>query len=331
MKASKLYPLKLSDVFHEKIWGGQRLREICGKNIPRGKKIGESWDVCDYQTEVSVVREGAYEGTTIRKLLQAMPEDLLGPQVAKKYGPTLPLLFKFIDANDVISVQVHPDDQHAALHHHEDNGKAEGWHVLHADTGAKLILGFKSETTHEELGACIKAGDVSRCLNWISVKKGDVIYLPPGTVHAIGPGIIIAEIQETSDLTCRLYDWDRMGEDGKPRALHVEEALDVIDFAANHGAKEKPKRISKSRLRLIECDKFVYEKLDVGKRAVRVGGTGSFEILSAIGGAGVLTWPKGEMPMALGETILLPACIGPCSLGSDNGMEVLRSYCPVPG
>ncbi|MEW6356062.1 MAG: type I phosphomannose isomerase catalytic subunit [Planctomycetota bacterium] len=331
MKASKLYPFKLSDVFHEKIWGGQRLRSVCGKNLPRGKKIGESWEVCDYQTEVSVVREGEYEGVTIRKLFHALPAEILGPKVAKEFGPALPLLFKFIDANDVISVQVHPDDQHAAMHHHEDNGKAEGWYVLHADPGAKLILGLKPATPREEFEECIKVGDVSKCLNWIPVKKGDVIYLPPGTVHAIGPGIIIAEIQETSDLTCRLYDWDRPGEDGKPRPLHVDEALSVIDFAANHRSKEKPKKVGKGRLRLIECDKFVYEKLDVRAIPIEVGGAKSFEILSTIGGAGMLTWPGGEMPLTLGETILLPACIHPCSLRSDQGMEVLRSYCPVPG
>ncbi|NOZ23739.1 MAG: mannose-6-phosphate isomerase [Planctomycetes bacterium] len=331
MKASNLYPFKLSDVFHEKIWGGQRLRSVCGKNLPRGKKIGESWEVCDYQTEVNVVREGAYEGSTIRKLLQAMPEDILGPAVARKYGPTLPLLFKFIDANDVISVQVHPDDQHAATQHHEDYGKAEGWYVVYAEPGAKLILGLKADTTRKEFERCIENDEVEKCLNWISVKKGDAIFLPPGTVHAIGPGIIIAEIQETSDLTCRLYDWDRMAEEGRPRPLHVEEALSMVDFAVNHTGKEKPKKIGKDRLRLIECDKFVYEKLEVRKGPINVGGTGSFEILSAIRGRGVLTWPGGETPMALGETVLLPACIHPCSLRSDEDMEILRSYCPAPG
>lgn len=329
MNAKDLYPLKFSDIFHEKIWGGQRLRQVCGKNLPPGKKIGESWDVCDYQTEVSVVREGPLSGATIRKLLQEAPSEILGPEVAAKSGPELPLLFKFIDANQVLSVQVHPDDQYAAEHFHEDYGKAEAWYVLHADPGAEMILGLTPGTTRADFRVLLEAGKLPECLNSVPVVRGDVIYLPPGTVHAIGHGIVVAEIQQTSDLTYRVFDWNRVEDDGRPRPLHIEDALNVIDFSSGHRAKETGKRLSEGRTVLVSCDQFVFEKLDVGPHSVDVGGIGSFEILSAISGKGTLAWPGGEMGMALGETLLLPASVSPCRLQSDTKMEMLRSYCSV--
>jgi mannose-6-phosphate isomerase len=219
------YPLKFEDLFLEKIWGGRALEKRLAKRLPPGANIGESWELSEHKSASSIVKNGDFKGTPLPELIKQYPEEILGPDTAAKSG-RLPLLYKFIDANDRLSIQVHPDDAYAGAHEN-DLGKTEAWVVVHADPGAKLICGLKRKLSRAEIESGIQNNNLETLLNEFEVQTGDVIYVPAGTVHAIESGTLIYEVQEVSDITYRLYDWGRAGMDGKPRALHVAQSLVV--------------------------------------------------------------------------------------------------------
>ncbi|GAB4318677.1 MAG: class I mannose-6-phosphate isomerase [Phototrophicales bacterium] len=216
-----MYPLLLQSTLHVKVWGGRKLAEVLHKPLPTDEPYGESWELHD----TSIIMNGVDAGRTLGDLLQQHGTDLIGT----RYNPAdgFPLLAKLLDASDWLSVQVHPDDAQAALLEGQPRGKTEAWVILAADPGAQLVIGVQPGTSHQTMSAAIQRNTLESHLVFADVKAGDVLFIPAGTIHAIGPGILLYEIQQSSDTTYRLYDWGRMGLDGKPRALHIEKGVQV--------------------------------------------------------------------------------------------------------
>ena len=232
---SSMQPMKLSPVYKDMIWGGSGLREYLHKPIP-SEHTGESWEVAAHPNGQSRIANGPYLGMALGEAVSSLGAGLVGTEVWKRYGNKFPLLIKFIDARDKLSVQVHPNDEQAKrLEGPGESGKTEMWYILHAQPGAKLVYGFNREIGERELEESIASGTIESLLNWVDVKAGDAFFIPAGTLHAIGAGILIAEIQQSSDTTYRVYDYNRMGLDGKPRQLHVEKAMQVVNRASSLG------------------------------------------------------------------------------------------------
>ncbi|WP_430399205.1 type I phosphomannose isomerase catalytic subunit [Flavobacterium sp.] len=224
----KLYPLTFKPIIKERIWGGSKLNTFLNKELTI-KNAGESWELSSVPNDVSVVDNGGLKGRSLNEIIALDPEALLGKEVVEKFGYELPLLFKFLDANKDLSIQLHPNDELAKLRHNSF-GKTEMWYVIQADEGARIIVGFKENSSQEEYLAHLENKSIVSLLNEIPVKEGDVFLLETGTIHAIGSGVVIAEIQQTSDVTYRVYDWDRVDADGKGRELHTELALEAINY-----------------------------------------------------------------------------------------------------
>jgi mannose-6-phosphate isomerase len=224
----KLYPLTFKPIIKERIWGGSKLNTFLNKEVSI-KNAGESWELSSVPNDVSIVANGALSGKNLNEVIALNPEALLGKDVVEKFGTEFPLLFKFLDANKDLSVQLHPNDELAKVRHNSF-GKTEMWYVVQADKDARIIAGFKENSSKEEYLAHLENKSIVSLLNEIPVKEGDVFLLETGTIHAIGSGVVIAEIQQTSDITYRIYDWDRVDVDGNSRELHTELALDAINY-----------------------------------------------------------------------------------------------------
>lgn len=225
-----LYPLKFKPFFKEKIWGGEKIRKVLHRPVENMDHCGESWEISAIEGNVSVVSNGFFaEDNDLNELIEVYMGDLLGDKVYDQYGLGFPLLIKYIDATDDLSVQVHPDDQ-LAQERYGMNGKTEMWYVIEADKGAGLYVGFKDGVTREQYCDAVDAGTVDQLLKFHPVKPGDLFFIPAGTVHAIGKGVLLAEIQQPSDVTYRIFDWNRVDAQGNSRELHVDEAFDAIHF-----------------------------------------------------------------------------------------------------
>ena len=223
-----LYPLKFQPILKDKIWGGTKLKTIFGKPA-QTDKLGESWELSGYEGDESVVENGFLAGNNLTELIEIYMGELIGDKVYEQFGMSFPLLFKLIDANENLSIQVHPGDEVAA-ERHGSFGKTEMWYVVDADPGAELIIGFTKDCTRDEYVDALENDQVEELLQNVPVKKGDVFFIPAGLVHAIGKGVVVAEIQQSSDITYRIYDYKRVDDHGNERDLHTAEALDVIDF-----------------------------------------------------------------------------------------------------
>ncbi|MBD3241397.1 MAG: mannose-6-phosphate isomerase [Chitinivibrionales bacterium] len=324
-------PLACRPIFKEKIWGGRNLHTVLGKTIPPDAPIGESWELSGHGDDVSVVADGVHAGSSIAALADRWGKSLLG---ARAPEPVLPLLYKFIDAEQRLSVQVHPDDRQAREHGWDERGKTECWYVVHARPDARIIVGLKEGVTLRDIDDGIRADRLGDLLNELPIAPGDVLFIPAGTVHAIMEGTLLYEVQETSDITLRLYDWGRVGMDGKPRALHVAESLEVIDarYHTHHkvpplSVEERAAGVERS-LRAV-CRYFALEEiaLAAGARAAAAV-PGTFQVLTCIEGHGEITASEYARAIGLGETILVPADCQEASLSADTRMRVLRSWVP---
>ncbi len=231
-----VYPIKFQPILKEKVWGGTKLKNLLNKNAATSV-IGESWEISDVENNISVVANGKLKGQTISSLVQNYKEALMGHYVYKTYGKKFPLLFKFIDAKENLSVQLHPDDK-LAKERHNSFGKTEMWYIIQNDKNAELIIGFNKKVLVEEFVQHIEKGTIETLLHKQNIKKGDAFYITPGLVHAIGAGTLLAEIQQTSDITYRIYDWNRPDTSGQLRKLHNDLAIDAIDFEANSKIKD---------------------------------------------------------------------------------------------
>lgn len=323
-----MHPLRFEPILKTLLWGGRRLGEVLGKPIGEGSQYAESWEVSDHRADVSVVAHGPLAGATLRDLLRDRHLELLG----RALGPRdqFPLLVKYIDAQQTLSVQVHPDDALGARLAN-DNGKTETWVVVGAEPGSLIYAGLKEGVTREAFAAAIASGEVEPLLHRFPARPGDCILIPAGIVHAIGAGVMIAEIQQMSDATFRVFDWNRVGADGKPRQLHVSEALESTDFSAgpvNPLCPEPEPIPGGSRERLSASKFFALERLRLTGPA-RVGREDRFTIVMALGGAVEVRDGESVHPLRLGETLLLPAAVGECEV-MPVGRETTLITCVVP-
>jgi mannose-6-phosphate isomerase len=276
------YPILLTPIFKEKVWGGRNLETLFDKNLPKGKLIGESWEVSDRPGDSCKIRNGVYRGKDIHFLFKNYNKELLSNTKFDRF----PLLIKFIDSQADLSVQVHPDDAYANKNEKGEWGKTECWYVIDAKKNARIVYGLKEVKNKSELKKIVQEGKLRNHLNYVSVRKGDFISMPAGTVHALLKDVVVAEIQQSSDLTYRLYDWDRKIIDGS-RPLHINQAIDVTNLK-----RKLPKTVnSKSEdcIKLIDCKYFTVEKLFL-KDELIFKGNSKFQIYTIISGEGKILY-----------------------------------------
>lgn len=326
-----LYPFKFNPIYKEILWGGKRIGEYFDREIPSGN-IAESWELSCRDDGMSVIRNGEYSGTELSKLICEYKEQILGTKIYEKYGLYFPLLVKIIDANDKLSVQVHPDDEYAKLIG-ENNGKNEMWYILDAKDDAKLIYGLKQNISREDFVNAIKNGTVGDTLNEVRVKAGDCLYIPSGTVHAILEDILIAEIQQNSNTTFRIFDWNRTDKHGNKRELHIEKALDIINFDTNE--LEKNTRFKEicnltdninQKIKLIESEYFNADEININDKYISTVSEDAFMIIMNISGSGKIHWENGSEIINKGDTLLLPACLGKFEI---EGSLKMLSICAI--
>ncbi|WP_299579905.1 type I phosphomannose isomerase catalytic subunit [uncultured Sunxiuqinia sp.] len=323
----KLYPLKFTPQYLDKIWGGQKIKTQLGKDFGNLPNCGESWEVSGVQDHVSVVANGFLAGNTLEELIEIYMGELVGDRVYEKFGVEFPLLIKFIDANDDLSVQVHPDDK-LSKKRHQAFGKTEMWYVLQADPGAKLNLGFKEEMTREQYLEKFEAGQLMDILNFEEVNAGDVLFMPAGRVHAIGRGVLVAEIQQTSDVTYRIYDYDRKDSEGNSRELHTELALDAIDFTVPDSYKTTYEAKKNESVEVVKCDYFTTNILELDKKLeCDMHKLDSFVLYIGVEGVCDIEYPGGKETLKQGETILVPAALEQYFLAPQGaGVKLLEVH-----
>jgi mannose-6-phosphate isomerase len=301
-------PIFFNPDFKERVWGGEKLATVLNKSIPF-KHTGESWEVACHKNGQSIVRLGQYTGLTLEELLIQEGETILGKPFVQ--GDKFPLLIKFIDAKEKLSVQVHPDDAYAWEHENGEYGKSEAWYVLQADPSSKLIAGLKSGVSKEEFTEKLNTNQLEEVLNEIEVKVGDVLDIPAGLIHAIGDGILLAEVQQNSDTTYRVYDWGRVGLDGKPRDLHIQSSIDVIDFTGKHSTELAKPLIRKSDgytiKEFVRNPYFILDEIEVQDMFKSEGRGNYFEIFMCVDGAMHLTYMDGKLPVVKGDVFIIPA------------------------
>ena len=304
-----LYPIKFYPRFFEKIWGGNKLKTILNKPI-KVDKIGESWELSSVSDEVSIVSNGFLADNDLNELIEVYMGDLVGEEIYKKYGDEFPLLIKFIDANDILSVQVHPDDN-TARERHNAYGKTEMWYIIDAEPDSSIYLGFNRKINKSEFVSYLNNGKLEEILNKIPVNKGDVFFIPSGRIHAIGKGILLAEIQQTSDITYRIFDWNRKDANGNPRELHIKEALDVINYDdVVENPKIDYKKEKNKAVELVSCNYFTTQFYNIDKAIeLEYIQIDSFKILIFIEGEGNIFYNENFYPYSKGDVYLIPAIL----------------------
>ncbi|MBC8352219.1 MAG: class I mannose-6-phosphate isomerase [Planctomycetes bacterium] len=319
------YPLRFEPLFRRYLWGGRRLEAILGKPIGKGSDYAESWEVVDHGTDQSVVSAGEMAGKTLHDLVTQHGRELFGRHHPQ---PQFPLLFKFLDAHRSLSVQVHPNDEQARLLDSPDLGKTEAWVVLHAAPGSLVYAGLKRGFDRQAFEREVRRGTTELCLHRFEPRVGDCIFIPAGTIHALGEGLIIAEIQQASDTTFRVSDWNRVEPNGQPRPLHIDQALDVIDYDTGPIAVQIPQPTEVTDVhRLVSCDKFVLDRCEFDT-SQKLGGDDRFHILAVLEGAvHVAGDPMGE-PLVRGQTMILPASAGVRDIVAKDPTIMLDMYLP---
>jgi mannose-6-phosphate isomerase len=320
-----LYPLKFEPILKDKIWGGTKLQTLFNKQT-QSEKLGESWELSGYEGDESIVTNGFLAGNSLTELVEIYMGELVGDKIYDEFCLSFPLLFKLIDAGENLSIQVHPGDEIAA-ERHNSNGKTEMWYVIDADPGSELIVGFTKDCTREEYLDALNQGNVEDLLQKVKVQKGDVIFIPAGLVHAIGKGIVVAEIQQNSDITYRIYDYNRKDSNGNERELHTEQALDVINFSAAENPKTKYTVHLNDITGLIECDYFTTNLISLNEPLTRNFGTiDSFITYMCMEGSLIIESGTDKIIVNKGDTILIPASIDEIGLIPDNEATLLEVY-----
>ena len=318
-----LYPLSFAPIFKERIWGGEKLEKELHKPIHQ-PLIGESWEVSTVKGDVSVISNGTLKGTSLQALIEQAPEALLGRAVYKRFGTDFPLLIKFIDAAQDLSIQVHPDDALAKARHNSF-GKTEMWYIMEADTDASIIIGFNKNVSREEYQAHLADKTLSQLLHFEKVKHWDMFFIPAGKIHAIGAGVLLAEIQQTSDITYRVYDFYRKDKNGNYRELHTELALDAIDFERKDDFRKSYTKAKNTVNPAVVSPYFTTDYLKINQEMPLTLSGESFHIYMGVAGKGSLQYGDMELPLEKGQTVLVPACCKQISLKGD--MEVLQVSC----
>ncbi len=299
----KSYPLQFQPILKERIWGGNKLQSL-GKQL-LNDNIGESWEISMIDTDINTVTNGIYKEKSLAELIDLYPDEILGTKVYQKYGKQFPLLFKFLDAKTDLSIQLHPNDE-LAKKRHNSFGKTEMWYVMQADENARIILGFKENSSPEEYLDHLKNKSLPSVLQGYYVKKGDVFFIETGTIHAIGGGILLAEIQQTSDITYRVYDWDRVDDNGNERELHVDLALEAIDYRKKNPKINYLKKEDQS-VNLIDCPFFTTNIIALTTSYDIVKSTDCFLVYICTEGNAALVTPNERFEIKQGDTVLVPA------------------------
>ncbi|MDT3404752.1 type I phosphomannose isomerase catalytic subunit [Mucilaginibacter terrae] len=323
---STLYPLKFKTIYKDKIWGGQKIKTYLHKDFGNLPNCGETWEISGVKSDVSVVDNGALQGQSLAALLEEHKEALVGKAVYERFGNEFPLLVKFIDANEDLSIQVHPNDE-LARKRHNSFGKTEMWYVIEADPGSSLIAGFSEEVSQEVYVEKLNSGHLTDILNREDVKAGDVFFLPAGRVHTIGKGLLIAEIQQTSDITYRIYDFDRVDDKGNKRELHTEEALAAIDYKKYPNYRTDYTPVKNEDVHLVSCPYFTTNVMDYTEAVSKdYSSLDSFVIYVCLEGSYELKYNGESYPVKMGECLLLPNTVDKVELTTEDGFKILESY-----
>jgi len=319
-----LYPLKFKPILKDKIWGGPKLRDVLGKQA--SDKAGESWEISGVEGDISVAENGFLAGNSLQELAEIYMGDLLGDGIYERFGVEFPLLIKFIDAADVLSGQVHPDDV-MARERHKSYGKTEMWYIVESDKG-QLIAGFNRKLDQEQYLQHKNGGSLKEILNYEAVAPGDIYYMPAGRVHAIGAGVLLAEIQQCSDVTYRIYDWDRTDEQGKSRELHTDLALEAIDFSFHTQYKTPYTTLQNSTVSAVDSPFFTTSVIQLDRPVEKdLNLIDSFVIYMCMEGAAGIAYGKGEVEVIKkGETILIPAELKNLALIPTGPSTLLEVY-----
>ncbi|HJT34255.1 MAG TPA: type I phosphomannose isomerase catalytic subunit [Pirellulales bacterium] len=320
-----LYPLRFRPILRRYLWGGRRLGTHLGKPLAEGDDFAESWEVCDRGDDQSLVHAGSLAGTSLAELLATRGEEILGRHAPQ---PRFPLLFKFLDAQKTLSVQVHPDDARAARLAAPDLGKTEAWVVIEALPGSLIYAGLKRGFDRAALQRELARGTCELCLHRFEPRAGDCIFLPAGVVHAIGEGLLVAEIQQSSDVTYRLFDWNRLGPDGRPRVLHIEQALEAIDYAYGPAYPQTPQATDWPHIeRLVACEQFVLDRWKLASPQ-HVSDDNRCHLLAVIDGEVLIEGEPEGTPLRRGATVLLPASLGHVEVRPVGTAVLLDAYLP---
>lgn len=325
MEHTSLYPLKFYPRFKHYIWGGDKLKTELGKKSGKGH-VAESWEISGVQGDISIVENGFLKGNNLQELVEVYMGDLVGDSIYERFGIEFPVLIKFIDALEDLSIQVHPDDQLAA-ERHNSYGKTEMWYILEAEKDSSLIVGFNRAMDKEAYFQALKNKTLKEVLNYEKVSKGDVYFIPAGRIHAIGKGILLAEIQQTSDVTYRIYDWDRVDATGKSRELHTELSIDAIDYHLHPEYKTRYDEISQGTVELAQCPYFTTNKVKFNQTLEKdYHHLDSFVIYMCLSGSCAVHYAEGNTELSKGETLLIPAILKNIQLTSSGPVELLEIY-----
>tara|TARA_B110000459_G_scaffold203268_1_gene259121 strand:+ start:1695 stop:2657 length:963 start_codon:yes stop_codon:yes gene_type:complete len=318
-----LYPLKFQPILKDKIWGGQKLQQILNKPTS-STEAGESWEISDVEGDTSVVSNGTMAGTSLKSLMELHTTDLLGHKNFQQFGTKFPLLIKFIDAKSDLSVQLHPNDALAKARHNSF-GKTEMWYVVQADPDSNLIVGFNQPMTKELYLKHLEAKTLESILNFDTVEAGDTYFIEVGRIHAIGAGVLLAEIQQTSDVTYRVYDWDRVDSKGNHRELHNDIALEAFDFDMPDNYRVNYSRDAQTSTELVSCPYFTTNVLEVKTSLLVENNHDSFMIYMCVEGSAIVKIEGHQTEFSKGETVLIPAGIKSFSI-SANHAKLLEVY-----
>lgn len=319
-------PLLFEPIIKRIRWGGTRLGTRLNKPIGSADDAAESWEIADQPDGRSVVAAGPLAGSTLTEIVQQSPRELFGEG---RECSQFPLLIKFLDAHDRLSVQVHPNDQQALSWGEHQRGKTEAWVIMDAEPGSKLFAGLEADVDRERFSEAIRSGEMTGVLHELEVQAGDVVFIPAGTVHAIAEGILLAEVQQQSNLTFRIHDWGRVGADGKPRQLHVAEALACTDFTRGPVSPCTPEAIADQPgvTRLARCDYFEIRRHVVAGHG-QFQPADRFRILMVLAGRGELLADNQSISLAPGQTVLLPASCPAADLSTLEGLTLLETFVP---
>ena len=317
-----IYPLKFRPILKERLWGGTKLKEVLGKPIV-SDITGESWELSTVKGDISIIANGILESKSLQDLIESYGVELLGKSVVERFGKEFPILIKFIDAKQDLSIQLHPNDE-LAKNRHDSFGKTEMWYIMDADPKAELIVGFNKDVTKEEYAESIDNDTLLDLLNYEQVKEGDTFFINTGKIHAIGAGVMLAEIQQTSDVTYRVFDFNRKDKEGNLRELHTELALDAVDYEKKDDFKVSYNQDLNKVSEMVDCPYFKTNFIQLTENfEIDTENRDSFTIFMCVGGEAVIKTSEGEVSIKKGETALLPAITKKISIQS-KGVKLLE-------
>ena len=323
---SALYPFIFKTIFKDKIWGGDKIKTYLHKDFSPLPNCGETWEISGVKSDVSVIKNGPLAGKDLAEILSTYQDELVGKHNYQRFGNEFPILVKFIDANDDLSIQVHPNDELAEKRHHS-KGKTEMWYVIQADPGSTLISGFNQEVNEQVYLDKLNSGHIMDILNREQVNAGDVFFLPAGRVHTIGKGLLIAEIQQTSDITYRIYDFDRVDAQGHKRELHTQEALAALDYHVYPHYKSQYTPAKNEPVNVARCPYFTTNILEYTQDTQRdYSALDSFVIHVCVSGAYSIRYNDTHLDVKMGDCVLIPASITEIDIKTSEGFKILESF-----